>query len=112
MTVVAPLLVLLIGVIVINMVQQRNPRRLPPALRSWDFLPLWFHSLEPWDNVVEAVMVKCCGCCKSCDVSPENKMNQPLKRESGERIAVSDDHKKGMGEDTKIELNILKISRL
>lgn len=110
--VVVPLLALLIAVIMINMAQQRKPECLPPALRSWDFLPLWVHSLEPWDKVVDALTVKCCRCCKSCDAAPGNTGNQPMERNSGECITVYENPKKEMEQDMKIELNILKMTRL
>uniref|UniRef100_A0A8C4ZYI3 Uncharacterized protein n=1 Tax=Gadus morhua TaxID=8049 RepID=A0A8C4ZYI3_GADMO len=47
-----PLVVLLVVAAVINVLQRRRPGWLPALLRSWDFLPLWAHSLEPWDRVV------------------------------------------------------------
>lgn len=106
MAVVAPLLVLLVAVIVINTVQERKPGSLPPALRSWDFLPLWLRSLEPWDKVVDAFTVKCCRCCKSCCVSPGNTKNQPTERKNGECVTVCEEPEKEM------ELNILNITRL
>lgn len=110
--VVVPLLILLIAIIVINILQQRKPASLPPALRSWDFLPLWVHSLEPWDKVVDALTAKCCRCCKSCDVAPGNRGKQPMERNSGECITAYENPKKEMERDIKIELNILKITRL
>lgn len=110
--VVVPLLILLIALIVINILQQRKPASLPPALRSWDFLPLWVHSLEPWDKVVDALTAKCCRCCKSCDVAPGNRGKQSTERNSGECITAYENPKKEMERDIKIELNILKITRL
>lgn len=110
--VVVPLLILLIAIIVINILQHRKPASLPPALRSWDFLPLWVHSLEPWDEVVRALTAKCCRCCKSCDVAPGSRGKQSMERNSGECIRVHEDPKKEMERNIKIELNILKITRL
>lgn len=109
MAVVVPLLILLIAVIVINIVQQRKPGSLPPLLRSWDFLPLWLHSLEPWDKVVDALTVKCCRCCA---VAPGNTGTQPLERKSDERVTAYENPKKEMEHDMKIELKVLKMTRL
>lgn len=110
MAVVLPLLVLLVAVIVINVVQQRKPESLPPALRSWGFLPLWLHSLEPWDQAVDALAVKCC---KSCRAAPGNAGNRPMGRNSGESITVNENpEKEALEQDMKIELRMLKITRL
>ncbi|KAK7493789.1 hypothetical protein BaRGS_00014930 [Batillaria attramentaria] len=48
--------------IIINALQRKRPGVLPPALRSWGFLPSWMHSLKPVDMVV--VKVCRCGCCR------------------------------------------------
>lgn len=64
--VLVPIVVLLISVIVVNVLQTRRPQWLPQCLRSWDFLPLWMHSLEPWDHIVSWVLGHCCCCCKCC----------------------------------------------
>ncbi|GLD66383.1 sodium-dependent phosphate transport protein 2B-like isoform X1, partial [Lates japonicus] len=61
-----PVVVLLIIIVVINVLQKRKPGCLPAVLRSWDFLPLWAHSLAPWDKVVGVITAKCCCCCKCC----------------------------------------------
>jgi len=51
--------VLSFSVIVTNM-QTSWPQYLPPILRSWDFLPLALHSLDPWDNIVVNTLGCCC----------------------------------------------------
>ncbi|KAJ8337662.1 hypothetical protein SKAU_G00366280 [Synaphobranchus kaupii] len=65
-----PFLTLVVFIIIVNNVQSRWPQRLPAILRTWDFLPLWMHSLAPWDRVVTAAMSfcgrRCCCCCKCC----------------------------------------------
>lgn len=47
-----PLVGLVLLVILVNVLQRRQPSWLPRCLRSWDWLPLWLHSLEPWDRLV------------------------------------------------------------
>ncbi|XP_055364334.1 solute carrier family 34 member 2a [Betta splendens] len=68
-----PLLVLLIAVIAVNVLQTRRPGWLPAPLRSWDFLPRWAHSLEPWDRVVGVCTANCCCCCKCCQFAAEDQ---------------------------------------
>ncbi|CAF94349.1 unnamed protein product, partial [Tetraodon nigroviridis] len=62
----APLVMLLLIILLINLLQKRKVVCLPPVLRSWDFLPLWAHSLDPWDKVVDVFTTTCCCCCKCC----------------------------------------------
>ncbi|KAK0135590.1 Sodium-dependent phosphate transport protein 2B [Merluccius polli] len=71
-----PLVVMLVVIMAINRLQRRRPSWLPAALRSWDFLPLWAHSLEPWDRVVASFTARCCSCCKCCQIAPGNQDEQ------------------------------------
>ncbi|KAM3910809.1 sodium-dependent phosphate transport protein 2C [Leptodactylus fuscus] len=65
-----PLLLLFILVIIINILKKRWPKVLPPFLRTWDFLPIWLHSLEPYDRLI----FKTCGCCcKKCSQHSDDK---------------------------------------
>ncbi|XP_057187094.1 solute carrier family 34 member 2a [Triplophysa rosa] len=65
--VLVPIVVVLVFAIVVNVLQKHKPQWLPSCLRSWDFLPLWAHSLEPWDRVVVVMAARCCCCCKCCN---------------------------------------------
>ncbi|XP_062938515.1 sodium-dependent phosphate transport protein 2C [Cynocephalus volans] len=47
-----PLVGLVILVVLVNVLQRHRPAWLPRSLRSWAWLPLWLHSLEPWDRLV------------------------------------------------------------
>ncbi|KAJ3614585.1 hypothetical protein NHX12_018157 [Muraenolepis orangiensis] len=71
-----PLVVVLVAVVTINVLQRRCPLWLPAGLHSWDFLPLWAHSLEPLDGVVTSFAARCCCCCKCCQATPGNQDNQ------------------------------------
>jgi sodium-dependent phosphate cotransporter len=51
-----PLAVLLVFIIVINLVQRRQPKALPPFLRTWTWVPEPLRSLEPADRVVVACL--------------------------------------------------------
>ncbi|XP_043080837.1 solute carrier family 34 member 2b [Puntigrus tetrazona] len=78
-----PVLVLAIFAIVVNVMQKRWPRFLPPFLRSWDFLPKPLHSLKPWDKVVTASMTfcrtRCCCCCKCCKEREQDEEKDDAK---------------------------------
>ena len=51
----------LIFVLVVNHFQKKSPGSLPKVLRTWEFLPLWMHSLEPLDRAICAPLAqKCC----------------------------------------------------
>ncbi|KAJ8342030.1 hypothetical protein SKAU_G00319580 [Synaphobranchus kaupii] len=83
-----PILTLLLLVTVVNLLQSRKPQLLPPALRSWGFLPLWLHSLEPWDRLVTAAMAYCCCCCRQDDAQSQEKQ-LPLDLEMYDNPALS-----------------------
>uniref|UniRef100_H2ZYR8 Solute carrier family 34 member 3 n=1 Tax=Latimeria chalumnae TaxID=7897 RepID=H2ZYR8_LATCH len=59
-----PILVLFLFVIVINIFQKKLPSYLPRFLRTWNFLPMWMHSLKPWDRLFSACCTNCFKCCK------------------------------------------------
>ncbi|GMR60966.1 hypothetical protein PMAYCL1PPCAC_31161, partial [Pristionchus mayeri] len=51
------LMYIAIGVIVVvNLLQTHRPHWLPESLRSWDFLPVWMYSLEPYDKVLTSYL--------------------------------------------------------
>lgn len=111
-----PLVVMFIIIIVINVLQNRKPGCLPAVLRSWDFLPLWAHSLDPWDKWVGVITSKCCCCCKCCQVTVDNeahKENESVEntqKEVYDNPAMSAD--KEVEDEIKIELQILKMTQL
>jgi sodium-dependent phosphate cotransporter len=51
-----PLVVIFIFILIINVLQKRMPNLLPSKLRSWEFLPLWMHSLKPMDRSVNLLI--------------------------------------------------------
>ncbi|XP_069386918.1 solute carrier family 34 member 2a [Paralichthys olivaceus] len=115
----APILVMLIIIIVINVVQKRKPGCLPAILQSWDFLPLWAHSLAPWDKVVGVFIAKCCCCCKCCQIAaddPEHKDKECVEEDQKTHTEVYDNPamsaEKEVENEIKIELQILKMTRL
>ncbi|XP_038148347.1 solute carrier family 34 member 2a [Cyprinodon tularosa] len=114
-----PLVVMLIMVLVINALQKRKPGWLPSGLRSWDFLPLWAHSLDPWDKLVGVFIAKCCCCCKCCQISNDSQEHE--EQESDEHC--TEIHKevydnpmmsvdKAVENETRIELDNIKQTQL
>lgn len=80
-----PLVGLVLLIILVNVLQKHRPSWLPRRLRSWAWLPLWLHSLEPWDHL----LTRCCPrrfCSKSqistkeahCYENPEVLASQQL----------------------------------
>ena len=49
--------------IVINIMQNKCPQWLPNILQTWDFLPIWMHSLDPLDVGCMAILKYLCICC-------------------------------------------------
>lgn len=66
-----PLVGLVLLIILINVLQRHRPSWLPPCLRSWAWLPLWLHSLEPWDRLVTG----CCPCSACSNSSMTSKVS-------------------------------------
>jgi len=54
------LLTILISSVTITNLQTKAPRYLPRMLKDWNFLPIWLHSLDPWDALVVAALGCCC----------------------------------------------------
>uniref|UniRef100_A0A8C5H6P2 Sodium-dependent phosphate transport protein 2B n=1 Tax=Gouania willdenowi TaxID=441366 RepID=A0A8C5H6P2_GOUWI len=70
-----PVIVVVIFAIVVNVMQSRCPRYLPKGLRTWDFLPLPLHSLEPWDSVVTTSLGFCGKYCSLCKKKKKTSSN-------------------------------------
>lgn len=59
-TVTALIVTFLAFAVAVTKLQTAYPQALPPVLRSWGFLPLPLHSLDPWDRLVMAALSCCC----------------------------------------------------
>ncbi|XP_048348134.1 sodium-dependent phosphate transport protein 2A isoform X2 [Sphaerodactylus townsendi] len=55
----APFLSLLSFLAFVNVMQSRNPGRLPSWLRTWEFLPYWVRSLQPLDAIIARATLCC-----------------------------------------------------
>uniref|UniRef100_A0A8D2H3J3 Sodium-dependent phosphate transport protein 2B n=1 Tax=Urocitellus parryii TaxID=9999 RepID=A0A8D2H3J3_UROPR len=69
-----PIILLLLLVVCLQLLQSCCPRVLPIKLHNWNFLPLWMHSLKPWDNLITLAtsfcQQRCCCCCRVCCLMP------------------------------------------
>jgi len=54
------ILVTIIFSVTVTNLQQSSPTFLPKFLKTWNFLPLWLHSLDPWDELIMAAIGCCC----------------------------------------------------
>merc|ERR1712227_835243 len=68
-----PFLVLLVFVVTVNIMQRKCSKFLPEFLRSWNFLPQFMHSLEPYDKVITGW--RCCKKCTEANVDLETGQN-------------------------------------
>jgi len=71
----------LISSVTITNLQTKAPRMLPSELRNWDFLPMWLHSLDPWDRLVISALSCCCRKKNSDDELKEVIINMTPKQE-------------------------------
>jgi len=98
-----PLLLLFIAIVVINNLQDKKPNILPPFLRTWDFLPLPMHSLEPYDRLFKKINALCCKCCHSeTRVEPEEEAVAITEKSSGS-------HNTAFEKDTEVEIETSKL---
>jgi len=54
---------IVIFAVIVNILQNKKSRLLPKLLDDWEFLPLWMHSMEPYDKVVMKIF-SICKCCR------------------------------------------------
>ncbi|XP_062864630.1 solute carrier family 34 member 2a [Trichomycterus rosablanca] len=80
LAVLIPVAVVILFIISINFMQSRFPEKLPSFLQTWDFLPLWARSLEPWDRKITFMTTRCCCCCKCCQVAASNEEAGPAEK--------------------------------
>ena len=59
-SIVILILLLALFITVINVLQNRKPSFLPKVLRTWNFLPVWLRSLQPYDKFMTKYLLCCC----------------------------------------------------
>lgn len=63
-----PVLAVVTVALFISILQHKAPHILPARLRTWECLPLWMHSLKPFDNLF--------ACSNRAERSPEHRVNR------------------------------------
>ena len=105
LAVFAPIVVLLLAIIGINVLQSKRPNFLPAKLRSWDWLPLPLHSLEPYDRIITV----CCRCrrCSRRDADHISDLNVSQSEiiVTNDKPASSDDGKQNQALHVKNDLD-------
>ncbi|KAG7228883.1 hypothetical protein INR49_008661, partial [Caranx melampygus] len=101
----APVIVLVVFVIIVNVMQSRCPHCLPGVLRSWDFLPRPLRSLAPMDRVVTSALgfcgKHCCCCrCSKCCKKDEDE-DEKIRKNSRKSLEMYDNPALSRDEDTK-----------
>jgi hypothetical protein len=76
------LLITVIVVIILNCVQRHRPSLLPTKLRTWQFLPIWLRSLDPYDALLLQMADRCFLC--TCCVQPDAARDLPVIRAVGD----------------------------
>ncbi|KAK9536902.1 hypothetical protein VZT92_006655 [Zoarces viviparus] len=54
-----PVIVVIISGAALNLLQACRPAWLPLRLQNWDFLPIWMTSLQPLDDLITRVTLRC-----------------------------------------------------
>ncbi|KAE9548756.1 hypothetical protein FO519_008029 [Halicephalobus sp. NKZ332] len=67
-------------IITINILQVKFPKILPRKLENWDFLPLWMHSLKPYDKKMTNLLSKIPGA--------RNRFNRSFSQKSEVRKSI------------------------
>lgn len=80
---------------IINVLQNRMPTVLPNILRTWTFLPLWMHSLEPLDNLFQKIPL-----CSKC--TSGNNTSDPVVQQE---VVELNDCEFATGDDARLRVN-------
>ena len=72
MSILIIILILITTVIVINILQDKKPSLLPSILQNWNFLPIYFRSLDPYDNVFNHLL-----CCFNLSIRKVKPFEEP-----------------------------------
>uniref|UniRef100_UPI00358DE6FD sodium-dependent phosphate transport protein 2B-like n=1 Tax=Myxine glutinosa TaxID=7769 RepID=UPI00358DE6FD len=80
-----PIVTIIIVTIILNILQSHCSSRLPLCLRTWNFLPLWMHSLRPFDKAISITVSQTnnrCRCCFCCQTREQDKASKTADNES------------------------------
>ncbi len=73
-----PIVLLIVFVLTVNLLQDKQPRCLPKMLRDWSFLPEYLRSLAPYDKFL-VKHVLCCKSFKQRSLNDQTPINQTKK---------------------------------
>ncbi|XP_062909749.1 sodium-dependent phosphate transport protein 2A-like [Mobula hypostoma] len=117
----APFMGILIFIGITNVLQARRPKYLPKKLHSWDFLPIWMHSLKPMDRIITNAALCCTDHCICADkreirestsqteLSPQTKVKTACDNST---IAYLEDISIGASSPILNRLPVLDITKL
>lgn len=57
LAIAGPVFIVAVVIIAINVLQCKRPHWLPRKLQTWEWLPLWMHSLDPMDRLLTSLGV-------------------------------------------------------
>merc|ERR1711936_1376970 len=80
---VSLVLFLIIFCVVVTNLQVSGPAYLPTVLHNWNFLPLWMHSFEPWDEAI--ISLSCCRK-KGCEDDLKEVIITKTPKDSNEKL--------------------------
>ena len=100
----SPLLAIFVFAVVVNVLQRKLPKVLPPFLRDWEWLPKPLHSLKPYDRIIAGW-----SCCARFRIPPEEEEEALDEEEGGESAKKSkeeDAHSSssGISSDKKVPI--------
>lgn len=78
--VLVPIVIVTVVAAIINLMQNKWPKVLPESMRTWNWLPLWMHSLEPIDRVI----TKTCKCCVPSIKQDDEELSEVKQDKEGE----------------------------
>uniref|UniRef100_H2ZBY4 Uncharacterized protein n=1 Tax=Ciona savignyi TaxID=51511 RepID=H2ZBY4_CIOSA len=84
MSVVIVVAVIVVFIIVTNVIQTHKPHLLPSFLRTWEFLPLWMRSLQPYDRFFTKFLL--CGCCCKSQSDEESEISSNVSCSGNDNI--------------------------
>nr|XP_033783446.1 sodium-dependent phosphate transport protein 2A isoform X2 [Geotrypetes seraphini] len=64
-----PFMGIIFFIFTVNILQMRGPSYLPKWLQTWDFLPIWMHSMKPMDGLIRNATL----CCQDHSTCPKKQ---------------------------------------
>ena len=101
--IVLGLIVVFVSIIILlNILQKRIPTRLPQVFRTWNFLPKFIKSLEPYDRIMSKLL--CCKTFNTNDKITPSDINFKSPEFFTEIKVIEKQNESGMNEKPKITI--------